>query len=179
MKERIRLFKVKLKRLAKDIKYQKSIRKPSHKKHYDYRGSRDLSWKYRHMHVAYCLLRGRTLEQCDSGKGLDMTYVTWMMDLAKDENRAKLYVCIDEKLSDAQKAVQGAHAVGQFLMEHPYTLWQNGTLVLIKDKYGSSGPYGYAAERSSFREPDMKNVVTATASFGPSCETYFKTYKLI
>jgi len=139
-----------------------------------------LSIKYRHLHVAYCLLRGRTLEQIDSGRELNMDYVNWIVQITKDDTKAKLYVCIDEKLSDAQKAVQGAHAVAQFVKQEKYTLWDNGTLVFIKAPGARCSYSGWAlSETASWREPDMNNANTACASFGPTAEGYFKGFKLV
>jgi hypothetical protein len=179
-RERMKRLKGTLKQLASDIKYQKSIRKPSHKKYLEYRGHMGLSIKYRHLHVAYCLLRGRTLEQVDSGRELDIDYVNWIVEITKDDNRAKLYVCIDEKLSDAQKAVQGAHAVAQFIKDQKYTLWNNGTLVFVKYSCPNVSYCGWAlSEVSNWREPDLKNANTASASFGPNAEKYFKGFKLV
>jgi len=181
---RIQMKKLKstLKQMALEIRYQKSIRKLSAKpkKGRPYTGYTTLSIKYRHMHVAYCLLRGRTLEQVDSGRELDMEYVNWIVEITKDERRAKLYVCVDEKLSDAQKGVQGAHAVAQFIKQNPYTLWDNGTLVFVKHSHAAASYSGWAlSESASWREPDMGNKNTATASFGPKAEGYFKGFKLI
>lgn len=181
---RVQMKKLKstLKQMALEIRYQKSIRKITAKPQKDrpYTGSMSLSIKYRHMHVAYCLLRGRTLEQVDSGRELDMEYVNWIVEITKDENRAKLYVCVDEKLSDSQKGVQGAHAVAQFIKQNPYTLWNNGTLVFVKAS-GARCSYGSWAlnESASWREPDMNNANTACASFGPKAEGYFKGFKLV
>lgn len=179
-RERMKNLKSVLKQLALDIRYQKSIRKPSHKKYLERTGHVILSIKYRHLHVAYCLLRGRTLEQCDSGRELDIDYVNWIVEITKDESRAKLYVSIDEKLSDAQKAVQGAHAVAQFIKQQKYTLWDNGTLVFIKSSCTNVSLTSWAlSEYSHWREPDLKNANTASASFGPNAEKYFKGFKLV
>lgn len=84
----------------------------------------------------------------------------------------KLYVICDNTLSEPQKAVQSAHAVAQFMKEHPIAPWTNGTLVLLQtepDKYMLSfdsiihrlfrkGIYNYQTE---WREEDMSNQITA------------------
>lgn len=46
----------------------------------------------------------------------------------------KLYVLIRNDLSNAQKAVQGGHALAQWLIENPYTNWTNGTLIYLTVK---------------------------------------------
>lgn len=43
----------------------------------------------------------------------------------------KLYVIIRDDLSGPQKAVQGGHALAQYLIEHPDAKWTNGTLIYL------------------------------------------------
>lgn len=43
----------------------------------------------------------------------------------------KLFVIIDRTLPNEHRAVQGGHAVAQFLIDHPDTEWNNGTLVYL------------------------------------------------
>src|ERR1051325_596576 len=135
MKQSIRIMKQELKALAKQIRSQKKIRKLKHPHHDKYCGDWTvLKWsqEYRHKHVAYCLARGRTLDQVDSGSGLDMEYVNWILTTMKEDSKEKLYVVVNEKLSISQQAVQSAHAVAEFLIKHPYTQLKNGYLVLLK-----------------------------------------------
>ena len=89
----------------------------------------------------------------------------------------KLYIICDAALTEAQKAVQSAHAVADFQKEYPFAPWTNGTLVLLQhnadvytytkttfpeitkhnfNKYG----WNYHTE---WREPDMDNAITAIA----------------
>src|ERR1017187_6571622 len=137
MKTQIKKLKLQLKSLAKSIREQKKLRKPSHP-HYDkYIGQWSvelLSISYRHIHVAYCLARGRTLEQVDSGAGLDMEYISWLREAINPDSKEKLYVVVNDKLSIAQQAVQSAHAVAEFMKKYPNTLWSNGYLILLKDR---------------------------------------------
>jgi hypothetical protein len=189
MKTQIKKMKQELKGLAKSIKEQKKLRKPSHP-HYDkYIGAWSvelLSIRYRHIHVAYCLIRGRTLEQVDSGRNLDMDYVNWIIGAANPESKEKLYVVVNEKLPVAQQAVQSAHAVAEFLKQNPNTLWNNGYLVLLKDKpNGVNNVYCYGVlrnyqhEYADFKEPDIGDVVTAYACFGPNATPQLKGKSLL
>lgn len=198
MKLQLKKMKAELKALAKEIKYQKSIRKPKHPEHDKYAGSRELSFVYRHKHVAYCLARGRTLEQIDSGKGLDMEYVKWFQDALNPENKQKLYVVVDSTLTPAQQAVQGGHAVAEFCKKFPNTLWQNGYLIylrfegaisrsgfLFKEKEKQQVDvhwrfkYSHWHQVATFQEPDLDNKTTAYAVYGPQAEFALKDYKLV
>ena len=185
MKTQIKKLKLELKELAKQIKQQKSIRKPSHPAHDQYIGlwnCKVLSKTYRHKHVAYCLVRGKTLEQVDSGTGLDMDYVNWIIKTMQPESREKLYVVVNETLSPSQQAVQAGHAVAAFLKKYPNTQWDNGYLIYLKDspRFKDVNMSTYGAVRDAFhqyadfKEPDLGDKITAYACFGPSTEVYFK-----
>lgn len=189
MKAQLKKMKSELKALAKEIKFQKSIRKLSHPKHELFKGYRDESFLFRHKHVAYCLSRGRTLEQVDSGNKLDMELVKWYQNAMNPESKEKLYVVVDGKLSPSQQAVQAGHAVAAFLKKYPDTLWSNGYLVYLKeeDKYqftdvGLRMQWSTIAttnQYARFHEPDLGNKVTAYAVFGPNTERAFRNYKLV
>lgn len=43
----------------------------------------------------------------------------------------KMYVLIRKDLSKSQQAVQGGHALAEFLLTYPDNTWSNGTLVYI------------------------------------------------
>lgn len=87
--------------------------------------------------------------------------------------KKKLYVICDHTLSEAQKAVQSAHAVAKFVRENPLAPWCNGTLVLLQPNNDRESKFvsvvnWYFSDRSwSFRsewcEEDMDNRLTAVA----------------
>lgn len=70
----------------------------------------------------------------------------------------KLYVIVDNRLSPSQKAVQAAHGVAQYMLEHPGK-WNNETIVLMR---GHPEKLEEVAD-SIWREPDMGNRITAAA----------------
>jgi len=184
MKTQIKKMKQELKSLAKSIKEQKQLRKQKHIRHSDFIGHHSLSqlrWRFRAIHVAYCLMRGRKLEQVDSGVGLDMDYVNWIIKAANPESKEKLYVVVDEKLTISQQAVQSAHAVAEFLKKNSNTLWDNGYLVLLR--HSNTQCWGvlrnYKHEYVEFKEPDLGNKVTAYACFGPSASQQLKGMPLL
>lgn len=190
MKEQILKMKLELKELARQIKDKKKQRKNK-----DITGGTgqvpgldNARWAYRHKHVAYCLVRGKTLEQCDSGVGLDKETVDWIIRTMQPESKEKLYVVVSDKLHPSQQAVQAGHAVAEFLRKNPYTQWANGHLIYLKDapnKYAADNMYpGWGmkygvSQYAEFVEPDLNNKVTAYASFGPLAEKHLKNLKLV
>ena len=172
MKQQIRILKLNLKEIAKNIRDQKKVRKKSHPHHNVYKGDYallELKQEYRHKHVAYCLARGRTLGQVDSGEKLNLDKVDWILKAMQPDSKEKLYVVVNQLLSPSQQAVQSAHAVAEFLKKYPNTLWSNGHLVLLKDTYhidGNMKGWGHDGEYAEFIEPDLNNKVTAYAMFG-------------
>lgn len=185
MKEQIRALKLNLKEIAKQIKNQKVLRKKLHPHHDKYIGDCslfNLRVEYRHKHVAYGLVRGRTLEQMDSGENLDMDHVNWIVKAMQPDSKEKLYVVVNDSLSISQQAVQSAHAVAEFMKQNPHTIWRNGYLVLLKDKPGYGGDMRkcvYRCEHAEFTEPDLDNKVTAYAVFGPNVEAAMKHKSLL
>ena len=64
-----------LKDLAKRIRHNRMALKEYQRSHYGNHGAlgivlNKLRWEYRHKHIAYCLMRGRTIEQIE-GKTRD------------------------------------------------------------------------------------------------------------
>ena len=85
----------------------------------------------------------------------------------------KLYVLIRSDLTPSYRAVQGGHALAEFILRHPTQAkeWDNHTLIYLqvddeeslklwadKLKYRDI-PY------EIFREPDIENEVTALACY--------------
>lgn len=82
----------------------------------------------------------------------------------------KMYVLVRKDLTNAQQAVQGGHALAQFILNNN-TDWNNGTLVylgvrdevqLMKQSYKLKLD-GINVEE--WREPDMDNQLTAIATY--------------
>lgn len=81
----------------------------------------------------------------------------------------KLYVLIDRNLDPIYGAVQGGHAVAEWLIEHGQEKWQNDYLIYlgtdledIKKNYLEYMPYSNFTE---FFEPDLDNKLTAIAIY--------------
>lgn len=45
--------------------------------------------------------------------------------------KEKIYILVRKDLSRGQQAVQGGHAVAEYLLHGPPTAWDNGTLVYL------------------------------------------------
>jgi len=115
---------------------------------------------YRHMHLAYCLLRGRTMEQVETtvregnepNEKLIDKYVKDYMDIKdflkniltfrRNKPVIKMYVLVREDLDPIHRTVQGGHAIAQFLLENKDALaqtsesgitqhWNNGYMVFL------------------------------------------------
>lgn len=176
MKQDILKLKLELKNLSKKIRIEKNKRKSRENGYVA--GLMSLRNYYRHRHVLYCLARGRTLEQVDSGKGLNMDYINFQLEAIKEDK--KLYVIMDKNLPAKVMTVQTAHVVAEFLKKNPNTMWKNGTLVVLKTEI--RGRYGFTwfpSEYAEFKEPDMKDAVTGYAVFGPNLEKHFKDLPLV
>src|ERR1700677_4755040 len=169
-------MKQELKDLAREIKVKKSQRKNKEITggHVHVHGLLELKIAYRHRHVAYCLARGRKMEQCDSSKNLNTTWLDWILKSMNPESKEKLYVIVSDKLSPSQQAVQGGHALAEFLSKHPNTQWSNGYLIYLKQSPAYDGNLSvyYALSNGSspsteFLKTALDNKVTAYAVFSP------------
>ena len=98
----------------------------------------------------------------------------------------KLYVLVSNKLNPIYGAVQGGHAIAQFLIEHPNSEWQNHTVVYlscnidrmvnkIQNKF--TGEFN-CKEISFFNEPALDNELTAIAAYKIP-QKYVKNLKLL
>lgn len=84
----------------------------------------------------------------------------------------KLFTIIREDLPVVQQAVQGGHAVAEYLLHNPQTEWDNGTLIYLGVK--NEEELLYWGEKMKlrdidwigFREPDIGNQMTAIATVG-------------
>jgi len=76
-------------------------------------------------------------------------------------------------LGIAYQAVQGAHAVAQFCVDHPNHEWNNGYLIFLEvDDLYELKKWEYklkdrnGIEMSWFYEPDLSNEMTGIAVYG-------------
>ena len=82
----------------------------------------------------------------------------------------KLYVLVRKDLSKSQQAVQGGHAVAEYLLHGRLSSWNNGTLVYLamhdEDDLKSWGEVFdiMGAWWVPYREPDRNNELTAIAA---------------
>ena len=84
----------------------------------------------------------------------------------------KLYVLVRKDLSINQRAVQAGHAVAEYILRGPKTLWDNGTLVYLGVRNKNELEYWTEKlDRKSikwvgFKEPDVGNELTAISVAG-------------
>lgn len=112
--------------------------------------------QYRHMHIAYAMLRGRTMKQIENtvadGNEPDTALINkyafkymGIKNLCANADKirrakpvVKMYVLIREDMEPKNRMVQGGHAVAQFLLEHKdeQQNWRNGYMIYlgIKDE---------------------------------------------
>lgn len=154
--------------------------------------------RYRALHIAMSELRGKyrkhkglietpsknpnkleNRQACDKYARLRERIDSWKAYF-DNPGAKKLYIICDGSLSESQKAVQSAHAVAQFLKEHPLAPWANGTLVLLQNDEPTENPsmrkrshfetiLGWYFSKLSWRfftewrEEDLDNKLTAVA----------------
>lgn len=99
----------------------------------------------------------------------------------------KLYILVDKELSHAQRAVQGGHAIAEFLRKYPKSEWNYGSLVFLsmKDRYELSDyllelVYEENADVAFFEEPFWDHQLTAVAVLGtPQIQEKLKHLQLL
>jgi hypothetical protein len=85
-----------------------------------------------------------------------------------------MYVLVRKDLTKAYQAVQGGHALAQFLLNHSSS-WGNGTLIYLGVRNEQQMMnWVRKLERKGidvavWREPDIGNQVTAIAAYSDEC----------
>lgn len=75
----------------------------------------------------------------------------------------KLYILIDKNLDPIYGAVQGGHALAQWLIEHGQNKWSNDYLIYLKADLEYIKNELMGCNYSEFFEPDLDNQLTAIA----------------
>jgi hypothetical protein len=100
------------------------------------------SCQYRYRHIAYSLVRGRTMGQIERPKHApDMARIEEIrleLEAAASQDRessaaaheATLYVIVDTAVEPHLRPAQAGHAIAEFTRRHPQA-WNNGRLVLL------------------------------------------------
>lgn len=95
----------------------------------------------------------------------------------------KMYVLVRNDLTKAYQAVQGGHALAEFLLTHKEHCWKNYTLIYLGVRNEQQlEKWVYKLEYSDidvavWREPDMDNEITAISTYVD--EAWFKKLILI
>lgn len=99
----------------------------------------------------------------------------------KQINENRLYVLINNKLTPIYGAVQGGHAIAQWMLEHHDNLyWKNETVVYLSCDIEKMLYVLRDQDISIFREPDLDNAITSIAVVENSANMkFFKHLKLL
>lgn len=104
---------------------------------------------------------------------------------SKIETNKKLYILVSNRLNPIYGAVQGGHAIAQFLIEHPDSEWKNNTVVYLScdiDNFLNRQKKRHQLLKdelhSVFKEPDLDNQITAIACYKIP-QKYVKNLKLL
>ena len=95
----------------------------------------------------------------------------------------KMYILVRQDLSVPQQAVQGGHALAEYLLKFPDTQWRNGVLIYLRvpDEFELER-WAFKLEEAGihhieFREPDIGDELTAIAA--PTNTRIFSRLKLL
>lgn len=92
----------------------------------------------------------------------------------------RLYVLTNNKLASVYAAVQGAHVVAQWLIEHPKQQWNNQYLIFLKCDIAYALKNLEGQDYSVFYEEDLNSTPTAIAILATKENIVFlKTLKLL
>ena len=101
------------------------------------------------------------------------------------ETNNRLYRLVSNHLNPIYGAVQGGHAIAQFLIEHPDSEWKNNTVVYLScdiDNFLNRQKKRHQLLKdelhSVFKEPDLDNQITAIACYKIP-QKYVKNLKLL
>ena len=102
------------------------------------------------------------------------------MQLKMDTSN-RLYILVSEAVAPIYGAVQGGHAIAQWMLEHSDNLyWKNETVVYLSCNVEKMKYLLEWDDISVFREPDLNNKLTAIAVVGnPRNERMFKKLRLL
>jgi hypothetical protein len=97
------------------------------------------------------------------------------------DSNNRLYILVSEDLAPIYGAVQGGHAIAQWMLEHSDNLyWKNETVVYLSCNVEKMKYLLEWDDISIFREPDLNNKLTAIAVVGnPRNERMFKKLRLL
>lgn len=101
------------------------------------------------------------------------------------ETNNKLYILVSNRLNSIYGAVQGGHAIAQFLIEHPNSEWKNNTVVYLScdiDNFLNRQKKRHQLLKdelhSVYKEPDLNNQITAIACYKIP-QKYVRNLKLL
>lgn len=135
----------------------------------DYIALEQLKREYRHKHIAYCLFRGRTMDQIESngcfwaGSPNKELIREYLSSIQRDPYQGKLYVIADRTLSKSQQGVQAGHAVAEYLKTNK-DAWGNGTLAYLKTTPEELQEILKTSGATPFYEEDLGGKLTAIAA---------------
>jgi hypothetical protein len=133
---------------------------PIERTHHFYKANKCVhSYAYRHLHIAYSLLKGKTMKEIENTVRVDnepnlelieriiehymgiTNFFKELMDFRRKKPRViKMYVLVREDLDPINRAVQAGHAVAEYMQIHTPSanddsgnrhLWRNGYMIYL------------------------------------------------